>query len=924
MNIIFSPEYSGNVYVKPSDGKDVMMDTVVVNTIGLINMLELRLGLHYEDIPGQEREAHYYDAVCKYMSAHPKNVMAASFKVSGLSTAKSMLAWRDELRSAEWDFDGEDISERLAVLIGVEEYFRKLDACDMAGRLHIVTDQILFQKLDCKDMVITMSLSKELLKPTIKRLVEVLESQGAKIELMAGASDSNNNLSRVRQLIASKQKGKIKLDTTDESIIIWKFEDERCACEYLSYNKMGDVDVWVNADNKQMDNWLMLTNRAMTGSVTADCTPQLTQLFVMGLGMFSNPLNVNTLIEWLNMPVHPIDRFFRSALADTIVQEGGYRNNDACKKKIEQFLDGKFVYLDEEQRALPEDEQEMIRQKNKKKREKQVSAFLPSITSSEIIKTEDVRQFVMELSSWSRQRAHLMSGEANNEQWVEQLMAVSGMCDAFNILLGTINDSTIDYKTIDSWMSTIFEKGSYTNAVAERGCRIVVDSPAKIASVAGKTIWIGVDGDASQTQECAFLYPSEKKKLKDMKYMHPWAEEDQNEYHEQIMITPLRMTAEQLILVVRERMGGENTLKHPLIVRLEQQIDNIKDFVRFPRIEGEGRHQVEMVENGGVSAELQFDHADKIKWPDHLSPTSIGTLAEYPFDYMMDRLLGITNDGKAQMADVKTTKGNVAHAVIKELFAPRENNRYSYPKDIAERIKVEYETVYNNILEAKGAVLQLAENKLSEKLLHEQLRSCLDILLKILEDNELKVTGCESYVECQMNLGLPKAIGEDGNIKDRDMVGFIDMTLEDRDSHPVVFDFKWTSWARGYQDKLMENRSVQLELYRMMLGRKKKDEVKRVAYFLMPEGQLYSQEAFVGKNCHQLTPENHANIVEQLKRSAQFRMEQIKGGVVETNGEYDELQYVKDTKDRDLFPLKESEDGKKEGNFFSQYKLFNN
>ena len=291
---------------------------------------------------------------------------------------------------------------------------------------------------------------------------------------------------------------------------------------------------------------------------------------------------------------------------------------------------------------------------------------------------------------------------------------------------------------------------------------------------------------------------------------------------------------------------------------------------------------------------------------------------------MMDRLLGITNDGKAQMADVKTTKGNVAHAVIKELFAPRENNSYSYPKDIAERIKVEYETVYNNILEAKGAVLQLAENKLSEKLLHEQLRSCLDILLKILEDNELKVTGCESYVECQMNLGLPKAIGEDGNIKDRDMVGFIDMTLEDRDSHPVVFDFKWTSWARGYQDKLMENRSVQLELYRMMLGRKKKDEVKRVAYFLMPEGQLYSQEAFVGKNCHQLTPENHANIVEQLKRSAQFRMEQIKGGVVETNGEYDELQYVKDTKDRDLFPLKESEDGKKEGNFFSQYKLFNN
>lgn len=86
--------------------------------------------------------------------------------------------------------------------------------------------------------------------------------------------------------------------------------DDRLACEYLSYNKMEDVDVWVNANNKQMDNWLMLMGKAQTGSVTDDCTPwKGTQLFVMGLCMFANPLNVNTLIEWLNMPVHPISSF---------------------------------------------------------------------------------------------------------------------------------------------------------------------------------------------------------------------------------------------------------------------------------------------------------------------------------------------------------------------------------------------------------------------------------------------------------------------------------------------------------------------------------------------------------------------------------------------------------------------------------------
>lgn len=924
MKIIFSPEYSGIVYVKPSDGNNVMMDTVVVNTVGLVNLLELRLGLHYEDVPQQERLAHYYDAVCRYMAAHPTNVMAASFKTAGLSTAKAMLSWREELRGADWDFDGEDISERLAVLIGVEEYFRKQDGCDMAGRLHIVTDQVAFQKLECKDIVIEMAVAKELLKPTTNALIEVLESQGAKIEQVAGVSNTDNNLGKVRKMIASKQKGKITLDKDDDSILIWKFADDRLAYEYLSYNDMEDVDVWINADNKQMDNWLMLMDKALTGSVTVECTPQLTQLFVMGLGMFANPLNVNTLIEWLNMPVHPIDQFFRSALADCIVTEGGYRN-EACKAKIDQFIEGKFVYLEDKEKALPKEEQEKIRLKDRKKRQKQIAVFLPSLESSNTINTEDVKQFVIELSSWARQRAHLMVGEADNEQWVEQLMTVSAMCDAFHILLGTVRTDSIDYKTIDSWMSTVYEKGAYTNAIAERGCRTVVDSPAKIASIANKTVWIGVDGDASQGQECAFLYPSEKAKLMELMYMHPWAEDAENNYHEQVMMTPLRMTSGQLILVVRERMGGEQTLKHPLIVRLEQQVENIEDFVVCPNIGVEDRHEVEVVENGGVDAELHFAHADKIQWPDHLSPTSIGTLAEHPFDYMMERLLVITNDGKAKMADAKTTKGNVAHAVIEELFAPRDEKRYSTPEEIEARIQNEYEDAYLKVLEAKGAVLQLAENKLAEKLLHEQLRSCLDTLLEILKENELKVTGCEPFVECKMNLGLPQAFDKDGNIKERDMVGFIDMTLEDKDGHPVVFDFKWTTWAKGYQDKLSENRSVQLELYRMMLGCEKKDDVKRVAYFLMPEARLYSQEEFKGRNCHQLPPANHDNIVEQLKQSAKYRMEQIKSGVVETNGLFEELQYVKDTQAKGLFPLKKNEeDGTKEDNFFSQYGLFNN
>lgn len=358
------------------------------------------------------------------------------------------------------------------------------------------------------------------------------------------------------------------------------------------------------------------------------------------------------------------------------------------------------------------------------------------------------------------------------------------------------------------------------------------------------------------------------------------------------------------------------------MVRLEQQIKNINKFVKTPTLDAELMSRVERVDNGVATGELQFDHAELIKWPDHLSPTSIGTLAEYPVDYMMERLLDITAAGQAKMSEVKTTMGNVAHAVIEALFAPRDGQRCSRPDEIGQRIKTEYDEAFQDVLEAKGAILQLAENKLKEKLLKEQLRSCLEVLLEILKKNSLSVTACEHYVEGKLGLGLPVAHDKDGNVKDRDMLGFIDMTLEDKDGHPVVFDFKWTSWAKGYREKLSSNRSVQLELYRTLLGREKKDEVKRVAYFLMPDAHLYSREYFEGSHCTQIPADNDDNIVEQLRQSALYRKAQIMSGVVEVNGAFDDLQYVKDTEENNLFPL-EKEEGMKKGNFFSQYGLFN-
>ena len=89
MKILFSPEFSGHVFIGLSEQQPELMDTMVCDTMGLVAMLELRIGIHVEDVSGNNRTVLYYRALSEYMKRHPKNILAESFRLSGLGTAGS-------------------------------------------------------------------------------------------------------------------------------------------------------------------------------------------------------------------------------------------------------------------------------------------------------------------------------------------------------------------------------------------------------------------------------------------------------------------------------------------------------------------------------------------------------------------------------------------------------------------------------------------------------------------------------------------------------------------------------------------------------------------------------------------------------------------------------------------------------------------
>ena len=916
MKILFSPEFSGHVFIGLSEQQPQLMDTMVCDTMGLVAMLELRIGIHVEDVSGNNRTVLYYRALSEYMKRHPKNILAESFRLSGLGTAEQALRWRDSLMMDKWQPVAGSGSGRLDVLAGTEQYFDCVGLADrIATVLHYLYNKV--EKSVFTDLEIELPCEKDLLHPAIKELLEALEGLGATVSYTAPQATGESNLAKVTQLLQSDTKGKIELTKGDTSFQIYRFTDENAANEYLSMKgEELEADVWINNSNKTMDNWLRMMGKPTMGSSMAEATPLLVQLFVLGLEMMKEPLNIQSIISWLYAPMQPLGTYFGGILAEKIIGEGGYRNEN-CQKMVNDYVMGKYTFHDkEEDMELSDKEKAKRDEREKKEREQLVKTYLPPFEVQNDVKTTRIKSYLNSLSGWASSRAHFLGEKPNNEGWISQLQSLAQMCDTFILLLDSSGmGEQADWKQVDSWVSTLYKGETFLQYAAQKGSRELIDSPAKMAARSKRTIWMNFTGDNRRQLDCGFLYPSERQQVE--KSLTLWDERKEADYHQKMEMMPLLMTDEQLILVGTDYVGGEPAQKHPFMVRLESQIDedNLKEFVITPNLLEEKMEDVKLVRNENVQSKIEFEHADLLKWPNHLSYSSLSTLVEYPLDFVMERMLNIVNTGPGSIADVKTTKGTVAHAVIEGLFAPRDGKERSTADEIEQRVKEEFEEQVRKSIEACGAILYLPENRLEAELLTEQLQKCLKVLLTILRENRLTVTGCEQRITKDM--GMIKT--EEG----WDMIGFIDMTLEDENHHPVIFDFKWTSSKSYYRDLLEANRSIQLELYRTMLSAEKRDAVERVAYFLMPESHLYSLEHFEGLHCTQLEPANNDNIVEQLKNAFFYRKKQIDSGQIEIGEGFPcgMLDYYNATEADALFPLN-VKDGQQEKNGFSNYKLF--
>ena len=887
MKLFYNPAFSGSAYVDFKKSP-VFFDSKIVNTAGLCNVIRLHAGICCDVADYGTRFVHYYAAMKKYMAKNPESVMAASFEVDELNTAKKCLEWRGTLAAGGWTKAAPAPTKRMQVLQGVEEFFE--DKSEGEALLELIKQ--VEGGCPLPDMEIVVPEYYKDFAPAEVDLLKALKVRGVVIEPVS-PDLPDNNIGKVYSILEGKEG--VELDPADDSFEIWNFAERDDAIKYLSLLDANDFDVWINSENKEFDNWQKLEGKRLSGSEISGI-PHTAQLLNIALTIFEHPLNVYNIVEWLNTSPNPLAPSFRGGLASCICDTGGFYN-DSCREYIANYI------------------------KDYPKTEDNIKKFLPDINHPYFEESEleisVLKEFIKNICDWCYKE---LSNEHNTDPGKDQLAFVAAQAENLLNILDNLGANTIPYDDIAQITAAFTTDHSMTQYRAQAGSKKVITSYTDFCDAAEKTVWCDFYNCGNSPKlTYSFLVPAESQAFKDV--LPLWPQEHERNYLKNILLTPFAKTSKKLVLVIIDKIDSAAAPKSPLYIQLEKYYadkehptdfskNKLKSFVKEMKLDDSLKKAVKKVDNRMESDQefVQISKTDYIKekWPDHQSSSNLEKVLPWPLDYVIKDFARFTANAVDTLPDLFTIKGTVAHKIIQILFGPEDGVKGSgTPSYIKNQIESRFDEVFKETIQSEGAVLLIKENKSELRQFKKELRICLDELLKCISENDLHV------VECEKEIGYKKEDGKvikHGKLDNLDIKGFVDMILADANNNLYIFDFKW-SYPQKFVNKLIENKSVQLTLYKELVEKEMKATVIATAYFVMPDAQFISYNELKG-NVHlkqmYIMPERKSKrLLKEIQNTYEYRKDQIfEGKLEETSGmEQGSFGYDQIYEEQKLLPM---------------------
>lgn len=300
MTILFHPCFDMRCRLNPAVRGSVLLDTLTLGPLGLLQELELRLGLTAATTSNLLRTVDYVKLLRNYFSTYPDSPFVRSFEADEFNVAAELLRWRDLLRLAGWKASMRGISERIDLLSSLEPNFA---SPALGDRWQAVMEKLPEHRLT--DWTLELHAPKQLLFPLYERLLDQLERSGVRIR------------EAVQQAARPEQVRRIRVRDFEEAFRGIPTLDPKQWTLICSHGKL-------------LNNVLRLNGCPTTESSIRENDSSVVQLFEAGFSLFIHPsdevpeaVDIYRLLSYLQARPNPIPSRINLALQRLLTSEAG-------------------------------------------------------------------------------------------------------------------------------------------------------------------------------------------------------------------------------------------------------------------------------------------------------------------------------------------------------------------------------------------------------------------------------------------------------------------------------------------------------------------------------------------------------------------------------------------------------------------------
>lgn len=791
MDLIFGLACDGRAYPDfPGDG-DGALHASVVGPTGLIDILEVQLGLTGPRGSEAVRIAAYAAKLRASLAGAPEAFFAGSFARDPWATAKTLLGWRDQLTASGWV--GQAIgSSRLDDLARVENEAPPLPP-GRPDRLCAVV-AALADRPPITLATLTLVEPRGMLTPPYRWLIDQLEH--CDVEIRASSPrvlTTDDDLQRVQAFLRT---GEIRTLTGDGTFVAVDADTALMAAEALAEwlaagteeDLAGTVVLSADGDTALLDRALQARGLPALGQSSSSPWRGALQVLPLAFAVSWAPFDAKALLDLLLLPHPPVGRSAARKLSRALVQEPGTGASawERAWSELESELSERFA-------DHPSAETEIARRRARWRDWMTGGLY----DRDQGMPADAARRIAARVGQWA--------AEADAGAGDPLLLTVVGAANALVQAIEVLGQDPLPALLVERIIEQVLAEGAQNpDHVATAGGLRCVKHPAAFWGPVARLVWWDFKGPGERVPStpwsrtevaalaaagCVLEPPSATAARIGWGYANA-----------------IHQTRERVILIQPALAGGEETVSHPLAHQIDPLTQPARTAVRWnaERLLDNAAHDLagrRLVREMSPVAQLPQARG---QWPlpasaiarlagRKESATSFERLADCQMRWMLLDVLRLSRGRFAEIPGPDQLLGNLAHEIAHRILQPG-------PVADADEVLRQVDAVFDALLSAIAAPLQQPEFAGELAAARTRVPAALSELARLLREKGLQVVGTELAREAAFDNGLS-------------VHGRLDLVVRHAEQGLGVIDLKWTKSAKRRRAELAEGRALQLATY---------------------------------------------------------------------------------------------------------------